>query len=145
MSQNLYWLGADSTSYRELTHLAPTLLKASASSARVGDMVRVKVELSNTTATSSLANKLTLLNAGDKTRILPAYFTDNYISLLLGEMRTVEFEYLQRCRRASRRSRFAVGTRPRRVSRYRLGGELRRNIVGDSVLLLLTRERLALS
>ena len=93
MSQNLYWLGADSTSYRELTHLAPTLLKASASSARVGDMVRVKVELSNTTATSSLANKLTLLNAGDKTRILPAYFTDNYISLLPGEMRTVKVEY----------------------------------------------------
>lgn len=44
VSQNLYWLGADSASYRELTHLAPTLLKASASSARVGDMVSVKVQ-----------------------------------------------------------------------------------------------------
>lgn len=36
---------------------------------------------------------MTLLNVGDKTRILPAYFSDNYVSLLPGEIRTVEVEY----------------------------------------------------
>jgi hypothetical protein len=40
-----------------------------------------------------LANKLTVVNAANKTRILPAYCSDNYISLLPGETRTVEVEY----------------------------------------------------
>jgi hypothetical protein len=41
----------------------------------------------------SLANKLTLLNGRDGSRILPAYFTDNYLSLLPGESREIEIEY----------------------------------------------------
>ena len=43
VSQNLYWLGAKSSSYRELTHLAPTSLKMEASATKSGDMVTVKV------------------------------------------------------------------------------------------------------
>ncbi|MEO8735585.1 MAG: LamG-like jellyroll fold domain-containing protein [Edaphobacter sp.] len=93
VSQNLYWLGATSSSYRELTHLSPTLLKATALSAKEGDMTKVTVQLTNSTSTPSLANKLTLLDAKDNSRILPAYFSDNYISLLPGETRTVEIEY----------------------------------------------------
>jgi len=41
----------------------------------------------------SLANKLTLISSKDKTRILPAYYSDNYISLLPGETRSIEVEY----------------------------------------------------
>jgi hypothetical protein len=36
---------------------------------------------------------LTLLNPADGSRILPAYFTDNYVSLLPGEHREVEIVY----------------------------------------------------
>jgi hypothetical protein len=35
---------------------------------------------------------LTVMNA-DGTQVLPAYFTDNYVSLLPGETRTVEIRY----------------------------------------------------
>ena len=93
ISQNLYWLGAKASSYRELNHLAPTLLKAAASAAKSGDMVTVKLELTNSNKVVSLANKLTLLDAKSKERILPAYYSDNYISLLPGETRSVEVDY----------------------------------------------------
>jgi hypothetical protein len=53
----------------------------------------VQVELRNTGTTVSLANKLTLLNATDSSRILPAYYTDNYFSLLPGESRQIEIAY----------------------------------------------------
>ena len=93
VSQNLYWLGAKSSSYRELTHLAPTSLKMEASATKSGGMVSVKVQLTNAGTIVSLANKLTLIAAKDGTRILPAYFSDNYISLLPAETRSVEVQY----------------------------------------------------
>jgi Exo-beta-D-glucosaminidase Ig-fold domain len=40
-----------------------------------------------------VANKLTLIDATAKTRILPTYYSDNYVSLLPGESRTIEIEY----------------------------------------------------
>jgi hypothetical protein len=93
LSQNLYWLGANSAAYRELNGLAPTELKASATSTTAGDTVKLTILLTNPASVASLENKLTLLNAGDKQRILPAYYSDNYISLLPGESRTIEVEY----------------------------------------------------
>jgi hypothetical protein len=93
VSQNLYWLGARPSSYRELNKLAPTQLKASASTSTAGDMVKVTVQLTNPSTVVSLENKLTLLDAKEKARILPAYYSDNYISLLPGESRTIQVEY----------------------------------------------------
>jgi hypothetical protein len=93
VSQNLYWLGARPASYRELNSLAPTQLKASASSTTAGDMVKLTIQLTNSASVVSLENKLTLLGSDDLVRILPAYYSDNYISLLPGESRTIEVEY----------------------------------------------------
>ena len=93
LSQNLYWLGAKSSSYRELNNLPPVTLQATATSHVDGDMVKVTVQLNNPGTHVSLATKLTLLSANDKERILPAYYSDNYISLMPGEGRTVEIEY----------------------------------------------------
>jgi hypothetical protein len=93
VSQNLYWLGARPSSYRELNKLAPTQLKASASTSTAGDMVKVTVQLTNLSTVVSLENKLILLDAKEKARILPAYYSDNYISLLPGESRTIQVEY----------------------------------------------------
>ena len=92
VSDNFYWLGARSASYRRLNRLAPATLAVSATSVRTGNNIRVRVQLRNTGATASLATKLTLLNA-DGSRILPAYYTDNYVSLLPGETREIEIEY----------------------------------------------------
>ena len=93
VSRNLYWLGADNASYRRLNRLPLASLSATAKSTRTGDEVRVQIELRNIGTTAALANKLTLLNATDGSRILPAYYTDNYVSLLPGEIREIELAY----------------------------------------------------
>jgi hypothetical protein len=93
-SQNLYWLGAKPESYRELNNLPPVKLNVSAITAtKDGDMVKLTMTLTNPAPTATLQNKLTLVNAADNTRILPAYYSDNYISLLPGETRTINIEY----------------------------------------------------
>ena len=92
-SRNFYWIGADNDSFRRLNRLPTASILATAKSTRVGENIRVHVVLRNSGTTVALANKLTILNAGDGARILPAYYTDNYVSLLPGESREIEIEY----------------------------------------------------
>jgi len=93
VSRNFYWLGAQNSSYRRLNRLAAASLSVTAKSTRAGDNVRIQVEFRNTGSVVSLETKITLLNAADGSRILPAYYSDNYLSLLPGETREVEIEY----------------------------------------------------
>jgi hypothetical protein len=92
LSDNLYWLGASSASYRALGRLPAATLTATATSQKIGDAIQVQVQLQNRGSVVSLADKLTLLNAAGS-RILPAYLSDNYVSLLPGETRQIEIEY----------------------------------------------------
>ncbi len=91
VSSNLYWLGDRAARYRELTRLAAAPMKVSASATREGDGVNIEVQLTNLGTVASLQNKLTLLGQ-DGARILPAYYSDNYVSLLPGETRTIEIQ-----------------------------------------------------
>ena len=93
LSDNLYWLGATNASYRQLTRLPEAMLAASATWTRSGGTAHVHVQLQNKGTSAALENKLTLVNATDETRILPAYYSDNYVSLLPGESREVDIEY----------------------------------------------------
>jgi hypothetical protein len=93
LSDNLYWLAPDSAAYRQLNRLAGVSLSATATSTRGDQSTRIHVQLRNSAAAPALAAKLTLLNASNNTRILPAYLTDNYISLLPGEAREIDIEY----------------------------------------------------
>ena len=93
ISSNLYWLTEESQNYRELTRLAPATVMATATSRREGNAVHVQVELKNTSAAIALQNKLTLVKSSDGSRILPAYFSDNYVSLLPGESRSIDLEF----------------------------------------------------
>jgi hypothetical protein len=92
LSQNLYWLGERASSYRELTRMGTATLDMHAESHAVGKDVVVRVMLTNTGSVASLENKLTLLSAKTKARVLPAYFSDNYVSLLPGQTQTVEID-----------------------------------------------------
>ena len=93
LSENLYWLGAKSAAYRQLNHLPAATVAASATWSRSGATNKIHVQLQNKGTAAALANKLTLVNASDKSRILPAYYGDNYVSLLPGESRDIEIEY----------------------------------------------------
>ena len=52
----------------------------------------VRVTLANETTTPALNAKLTLVDAQGK-RILPAFYDDNYVSLLPGERRAIAIRY----------------------------------------------------
>lgn len=93
LSQNLYWLAGESAGYRALGRLATAEVVAKAVSMRKGEKVLVQVTLENRGSVVALQNKLTLTNASDGSRILPAYYEDNYVSLLPGETREIEIEY----------------------------------------------------
>ncbi len=93
LSENLYWIGGNSRSYRALNKLPQAALTATANSSHSGNSNVVHVQLKNSGNTVALMNKLTLLNSATGERILPAYYSDNYVSLLPGETREISIEY----------------------------------------------------
>jgi hypothetical protein len=93
LSDNFYWLGKNAASYRQMNDLPAVTVSATASVRRLKDQMQVDVQLENHAATAALAVKLTLQDAVNGARILPAYLSDNYVSLLPGETRSIEIQY----------------------------------------------------
>jgi len=93
LSDNFYWLAGTSADYRRLNRLAKAQIKATLRSAEEEKQARLKVTLENTGTCAALHIKLTLLDAGGKVRVLPAYYSDNYVSLLPGESKEIVIEY----------------------------------------------------
>jgi uncharacterized protein (DUF1778 family) len=92
VSNNLYWQGRDEASLQRLNTLAPQAIAMIAHASPVADEMVASVEMKNEGAAPALAAKLTLVD--DKgARILPAYYSDNYVSLLPGEARRIEIRY----------------------------------------------------
>jgi len=91
-SQNLYWQAKDDAGYRPLTAMKQTPLEITAASTSEGDEAGATVVLRNNSDTPALEAKLTVMNA-DGSQVLPAYFSDNYVSLLPGESRTVTISW----------------------------------------------------
>ncbi|MGA1980911.1 MAG: LamG-like jellyroll fold domain-containing protein [Acidobacteriaceae bacterium] len=98
VSHNLYWLGTNPAVYHQLNNLPAVKLAASIREPEAMDrpedgMATLLVQLTNLSTSASLQNKLTLVNASDSARILPAYYSDNYISLLPGETTLISIQY----------------------------------------------------
>ena len=93
LSDNLYWISGNSRAYRQLTRLPQANVSAVATASHSGDNYIVHVQLKNTGTDVALMNKLTLLNAATGARILPAYYSDNYVSLLPGETKDINVEF----------------------------------------------------
>ena len=92
LSHNVYWLAQRSENLRPLNTLPTVTLNASATARPTSEGHVVEVRLTNPSDAVSLATKLTLLNESTKQRILPAYYSDNYVTLLPGETRTIRIE-----------------------------------------------------
>ncbi len=88
ISENFYWHAPDAAGYLKLNDLPETELKATAQRTQTG----VTLRLENTSASPVLMAKATVIDSATGERILPAYFSDNYVSLLPGENKTVEIE-----------------------------------------------------
>ncbi|WP_206243952.1 glycosyl hydrolase 2 galactose-binding domain-containing protein [Novosphingobium terrae] len=88
LSDNFYWQARDDSAYRALSALPPVSLSARARMAADGEESVVTVEITNPDKAAAIETKLTLFDAQGQ-QVLPAYFSDNYVSLLPGESRSV--------------------------------------------------------
>jgi uncharacterized membrane protein len=93
VSDNLYWWSKQESSLRELDALADVRLKASATLAASPGERQATIKLENTGTVPALLVKLTLKDAATDARILPAYYSENYVSLLPGDSRTVTIAF----------------------------------------------------
>lgn len=93
VGDNFYWWAKDDATLRELDTLGKAALTTSATVASAGSERKVNVMLRNTGSTPAVLVKLTLQNATNGERILPAYYSENYVSLLPGEERKITIQF----------------------------------------------------
>jgi hypothetical protein len=91
VSRNLYWQGRTEDSFRGLAGMKQQMLTVSATE----DNGHITATLRNAGDAPALAAKITLLDEAGQ-RILPAYFSDNYVSLLPGEARVIAIDFPSR-------------------------------------------------
>ena len=94
ISDNFYWQAAKPAALRSLNDLPQATIQVSAQQERSGRLMRVTVDLVNNSDYIALMNKVTVRKR-DGAPVLPAYASDNYVSLLPHESRRIEVEYPQ--------------------------------------------------
>ena len=91
LSENLYWLPDSTGNYTGLQHIAKAAVKAEARKASEG---KVEVTIHNPAGRPiAFFNRISLVDSRTKKRILPVFYSDNYVSVLPGEEKTVVIEY----------------------------------------------------
>ncbi|MGI4865826.1 MAG: glycoside hydrolase family 2 protein [Janthinobacterium lividum] len=91
VSRNLYWLTDAAGQYSGLQSLAKSSVRLAARQAASG---KIEVTLSNPAgAPVAFFNRLALLNPATQKRILPIFYSDNYVSVLPGESRIITLDY----------------------------------------------------
>lgn len=92
-SDNLYWIAPDSQGYRPLSRMPQaTVAATNESTLETGGSVLKTIKLENRGNVAALETKLTLLDSKGE-RILPAYYSDNYVSLLPGETKEIAIRF----------------------------------------------------
>ncbi len=96
LSRNFYWRAASDAGYRTLNQLTSAKLSITAHLQRAAatgtaNDHQIEVDLKNTGDDVALNTKLGIF-AADGSEVLPAYFSDNYVSLLPGEEQTVTID-----------------------------------------------------
>ncbi len=90
LSENIYWLPDASGNYSGLQKLALSQLQTSAQKLSDG---KIEVTLSNPPgAPLAFFNRLSLVDGATHKRVLPVFYSDNYISVLPGETKKVVIE-----------------------------------------------------
>ena len=92
LSDNFYWYARDEQEMRELNGLPKVTLRGRLHSQTRANKTVVEGEVKNPSDALALAVKLTVRDAATGGRILPAYYSDNYFSLLPGERRKFRIE-----------------------------------------------------
>jgi hypothetical protein len=97
LSENFYWHAQKPEEFQAMTKMTRVALEGKATLRPTPGHTTVQVKLTNRTSHWAVMAKLTLRDAATNRRILPAYYSDNYISIPPGEERIVTVE----CQHAS--------------------------------------------
>jgi hypothetical protein len=92
VSDNFYWRGSEEGNYRALRTLPKVTLRAVTQVERAGSGWLLTTELRNETAQPALLVRVGVVRSRSGDRILPALHSDNYVSLMPGERRTITSE-----------------------------------------------------
>jgi len=92
VSENFYWRGAEENNYQALRSLPKVKLDAATQVERHGEKWILKTDLKNTTTQPALMVRLKAVREKSGDRILPALYSDNFVSLMPGEQRTVTIQ-----------------------------------------------------
>jgi beta-mannosidase len=96
LSTNFYWQNVAQDDFRPLEQLPAVSLKVTAELQGNADRTSLAVTLHNGTTSIALMTHLQLHAKSSGKRILPAFYSDNYLSLVPGETRTVTIECASR-------------------------------------------------
>jgi hypothetical protein len=88
ISESVYWPSSTPEGQRGLDGMARATVEVRATVRQDGAERKLDISLRNTSKVPVLNAKLTLLTAAGE-RVLPVYWTDNYLALMPGETRTV--------------------------------------------------------
>jgi hypothetical protein len=91
LDDNLYWLPDSTGNYSGLQEMKKAVVTISAHKIEEG---KVEVTISNEKENPiAFFNRISLINSQTKERILPAFYSNNYISVLPGESKKIEIDY----------------------------------------------------
>jgi mannosylglycoprotein endo-beta-mannosidase len=101
LSENLYWLPDTNGNYTALQQMKKAALTVSA---RKINNRQISVLLANDAqGPVAFFNRIALIDAQTGQRILPAFFSDNYVSVLPGESKTITVEFSEKDAAAKKR------------------------------------------
>ncbi|HXB10282.1 MAG TPA: glycoside hydrolase family 2 TIM barrel-domain containing protein [Puia sp.] len=101
VSDNLYWLPDSTGAYSGLQHMPASALGITAVHDRTAASVpgefapgRIIVTLQNPDKSPvAFFNRISLVDPNTKQRLLPVFYSDNYVSVLPGETKTITLDY----------------------------------------------------
>jgi hypothetical protein len=92
VSGNFYWRPAQEGNYQALKTLPKVKVEAGTRVARQGQRWILTTELKNPSAQPALMVQLKAVREKSGDRILPALFTDNFVSLMPGEQKSIQIQ-----------------------------------------------------
>lgn len=101
LSENMYWMPGTDGEYTGLQNMKETKLNVEAKEVKTG---KIEVTLTNKEGKGlAFFNRIALVDTQTGERILPAFFSDNYVSVFPGESKTILVEYPEKFRGTSKK------------------------------------------
>jgi hypothetical protein len=91
ISDNFYWLPDASGNYSGLQKIATAGLQVSATATAPGKIAVIMINQKE--GPVAFFNRVSLIDPQTKKRLLPVFYSDNYVSILPGEEKTVTIDY----------------------------------------------------